>query len=61
MDDHEVLSASPEYDEDASTGAFEQLVIEEEASAVRAARMDAFLDRVEAAPPGSCPCCGRPF
>jgi hypothetical protein len=42
-------------------GLFEAQVEAEEAAEIRAARLDAFLDRVEGGPPGSCPCCGRPF
>jgi hypothetical protein len=42
-------------------GPFEGFVDEEQAEELRAARLDAFLDRVEGGPPGSCPCCGRPF
>jgi hypothetical protein len=61
MDDQDVLDPAPDSGDESHAGAFEQLVTEEEAAEVRAARLDAFLDRVEAAPPGSCPCCGRPF
>lgn len=42
-------------------GPFEADVEIQDAAAVRAARLDAFLDRVEAAAPGACPCCGRPM